>query len=86
MITFKQDLSDSFETQPIETWRLCSGLSGESYPTIRDSNGDWFAIQTHGIAEDGAVFPSVVCTYPGCTFHEFIKLDGWTDVAEPKQH
>jgi hypothetical protein len=30
---------------------------------------------THDIAADGTVTPSVVC--PNCSFHEWIKLDGW---------
>lgn len=28
----------------------------------------------HTITPDGTVQPSVVCNWPGCTFHDFIKL------------
>lgn len=31
----------------------------------------------HAIAPDGTVTPSVVCPSVGCTFHEFIRLEGW---------
>lgn len=31
----------------------------------------------HGITADGVVTPSAVCPAKGCTFHEFIRLDGW---------
>jgi hypothetical protein len=31
----------------------------------------------HTIAADGTVQPSMVCPHHGCTFHEFIRLDGW---------
>lgn len=34
----------------------------------------------HTIAADGSVSPSVVCTGyrgEGCSFHEFVKLEGW---------
>lgn len=86
MLIFKRDISKSEEEQPIETWRLSKDLDGTLYPTIRDSNGDWFAIKSHTITPDGTVLPSVVCTYEGCDFHEFIKLDEWQSVEEPKQH
>lgn len=84
MLMFKQDTSNSEEDQPINTWRLSNGLDDILYPTIRDSNGDWFGLATHSIAEDGIVSPSVVCPY-GCGFHEFIKLEGW-DQIEGKKH
>lgn len=32
---------------------------------------------THHVAVDGIVAPSVVCTHPGCTWHVFIRLEGW---------
>lgn len=35
----------------------------------------------HTIADDGTVSPSVVCPREGCSFHEFIRLDGWKPVT-----
>jgi hypothetical protein len=44
-------------------------------------------LNAHTIERDGAVQPSVVCTIGGCSFHEFVKLEGWTeaDHAEKKR-
>lgn len=40
--------------------------------------GGWFSlVKNHTIASDGTVSPSVVCTHPGCTWHVFVRLDGW---------
>jgi hypothetical protein len=43
----------------------------------------------HTINDNGSVQPSVVCVYPvdgvnACTFHEFIRLDGWDPSLTPK--
>lgn len=32
---------------------------------------------SHEIDIDGIVSPSVVCDSVGCTFHEFVQLQGW---------
>lgn len=37
----------------------------------------------HTIATDGAVSPSMVCPHQPCTFHAFIRLEGWTPPAPP---
>jgi hypothetical protein len=31
----------------------------------------------HAVAADGTVTPSYVCPVGGCTFHEWVRLDGW---------
>lgn len=36
----------------------------------------------HTIADDGTVNPSVVCPHTPCTFHEYVRLDGWTPIAK----
>ena len=33
----------------------------------------------HSIAQDGTVTPSLVCPYEGCTFHDWVKLEGWSE-------
>jgi hypothetical protein len=35
------------------------------------------SLSDHEIAADGAVTPSLVCPHEPCTFHEFVKLEGW---------
>jgi hypothetical protein len=32
----------------------------------------------HAIDADGTVHPSVVCPARGCSFHDFVRLDGWS--------
>lgn len=31
----------------------------------------------HAVAADGTVTPSYVCPVTGCSFHEWVQLDGW---------
>jgi hypothetical protein len=33
--------------------------------------------QNHNVDNEGNVMPSYVCPVPGCSFHDFIKLDSW---------
>lgn len=40
------------------------------------------SLSAHEIRHDGSVFPSLVCPYDGCEFHEFVKLEDW-DKAVP---
>lgn len=32
----------------------------------------------HGIGIDGKVFPSLICDSAGCTWHDHVRLQGWT--------
>lgn len=41
------------------------------------ANGHALSLRGHSIEDDGTVMPSVVCTVPGCDFHDFIRLDAW---------
>lgn len=34
-------------------------------------------LDDHTIDDDGSVYPSVECPTEGCSFHEFIQLEGW---------
>jgi len=40
--------------------------------------GHGMVLKGHSISEHGYVLPSVVCPKKGCTFHDFVKLEGWT--------
>lgn len=31
----------------------------------------------HRVAADGTVSPSFVCSVPGCSWHVYVRLDGW---------
>ena len=35
------------------------------------------SLSDHTIDAAGNVSPSVVCPYQGCTWHVFVKLEGW---------
>jgi hypothetical protein len=39
--------------------------------------GQVASMSQHTIEADGTVNPSAVCPYSGCTFHEWIRLEGW---------
>ena len=39
---------------------------------------DWtMSKRVHSISDDGTVSPSYVCPGPPCTFHQFVRLEGW---------
>ena len=38
--------------------------------------GRWEALM-HTIKPDGTVNPSIICAVKPCTFHDYVKLDGW---------
>lgn len=40
--------------------------------------GHGVTLRDHAVGADGSVRPSVVCMAPGCSFHEFVRLDGWS--------
>lgn len=39
----------------------------------------------HAIDAEGVVAPSVVCPWPGCSFHTFVRLAGWDGGAVPRR-
>lgn len=39
------------------------------------------SLSDHEIRHTGEVFPSLVCPYDGCEFHEFVKLEGWGEAV-----
>jgi hypothetical protein len=53
-------------------------------PVIVDANGHYLSIHKHVVDPDGTVHgppgenSSVVCPVPGCGWHEFVKLEGWS--------
>ena len=52
------------ETKPVITCPLCGGGNlGDTAP--------------HGVRPNGEVYQSVICGHPGCTFHDFVVLEGW---------
>lgn len=68
---------DSDGTQPANSWWINRLADGRYQVITRCPNGHIGSLDAHRIAGDGTVSPSVVCQHPGCSFHEFIRLDGW---------
>ena len=69
------------------TWRNYKDATGkvlECNPVIVDANGHYLSIHKHVVDPDGTVHgppgenSSVVCPVPGCGWHEFVKLEGWS--------
>jgi hypothetical protein len=57
--------------QPSGTWvSISCPTCGQGLSIKRASAG-------HDVDVDGKVTPSVVCTHPGCTFHDMVVLEGW---------
>ena len=71
MITVQQD--DHHAPGTWKALRTSDGLTA----TFTCPNGHMGSLSDHEILSDGSVHPSVLCTVDGCTFHEFIKLEGW---------
>jgi hypothetical protein len=82
MILLRRDPSRCFsESSALAgTWIRWLYLPGRVTAALRcPSCGRVFCLAEHRIATDGRVSPSVVCPYPPCAFHVFMKLEGWDE-------
>ena len=61
------------------TWKELRTSFGLSACFVCPDCGQIGVLTDHEILVDGTVQPSVVCDTAGCSFHEFIRLDGWTE-------
>jgi uncharacterized OB-fold protein len=62
------------------TWRRWVHLRNvKTFSTACPKCGAQLVWPKHSVAPDGTVRPSMVCTHPGCSFHEFGKLEGWSE-------
>jgi hypothetical protein len=62
---------------PLPSWIPVSLPDGRKTADVVCPNGHQGLIEDHEIAASGQVSPSVVCTQDGCTWHVWIKLEGW---------
>ena len=76
MLTLRHDKEGS---RSAGTWRgiTIDGAKQNNANVCCPGCGRYYGMAAHKIADDGTVHPSVVCTYDGCSFHDFIRLDGW---------
>ena len=58
------------------TWRLLPRAQGNSATAVC-AGGHTVTLAGHQIALDGTVTPSVLCSAPGCGWHEYVQLIGW---------
>lgn len=78
---FSPALADALKAMPGTWWRswaaagwwvsICCPTCKKGLSIVRGNDG-------HKVSITGDVTPSIVCTHPGCTFHETVHLDGWT--------
>ena len=60
-------------------WKDCHPRTRTTFKAeLTCSNGHGVSLRGHSIAPDGRVSPSVVCLAPGCSFHDFVRLEGWS--------
>ena len=60
-------------------WKDCHPRTRATFKAeLTCSNGHGVSLRGHSIAADGKVSPSVVCLAPGCSFHDVVRLDGWS--------
>ncbi len=63
--------------QPL-TYSVSRLEGGGASAMMACNNGHIGSLSEHEITIDGSVTPSVVCTGKECSFHEYVKLVGWT--------
>jgi hypothetical protein len=60
-------------------WKDCHPSTRRRFKAeLTCSRGHGITLKGHAVHSDGRVEPSVVCLHPGCSFHEFVRLKGWT--------
>lgn len=61
-------------------WKSCHPSTRRRFKAeLTCSAGHGISLKTHSVAANGDVNPSVVCLTPGCQFHEYVRLAGWSD-------
>ncbi|HEY1956668.1 MAG TPA: hypothetical protein VGH28_13705 [Polyangiaceae bacterium] len=75
-LTWRPIIGPTPEQDPKGHWQK---MFGDDLALVTCANGHELRLsgRVHRVAPDGTVTPSDVCTVPGCTFHEFIRLEGW---------
>lgn len=75
MITIKRD-----KKLAPRTWNGGVRPDGTLTASVCCPNGHISSLSDHTIDDKGKVHPSLICPWPGCDFHEDVKLDGWNPV------
>jgi len=68
---------------PPATWDYLNPWAGgpRDLAMITCPNGHMtrMTASVHSVDHEGHVSPSYVCTATGCTFHEYVVLEGWNN-------
>lgn len=68
-------------TERASLWDIWPEREKDWYPlaTVACANGHLATIdpKIHSVSADGTLSPSYVCPHEGCTFHEFVRFEGW---------
>jgi hypothetical protein len=60
-------------------WKACNPSTIRRFKAeMTCSQGHSLVLKGHSVGADGQVAPSVVCRADGCTFHDFVRLEGWS--------
>ena len=74
------DRYDGDADPPAMHWKPCHPRTVRRFKAhMTCASGHSTVLKDHAIRADGAVTPSVVCRAPGCQFHDFVVLAGWSD-------
>ena len=70
-----------------DLFKIPSGGPGSLVPNVWWKTGNLLSVKcpdcggvgilSHEVNSEGVVSPSLVCPYDGCSFHRFVKLEGW---------
>jgi hypothetical protein len=64
---------------PPMMWKDCHPRTRATFKAeLTCSQGHAVSLRGHSIGADGLVSPSVVCLAPGCDFHDYVRLSGWS--------
>lgn len=59
-------------------WKACDPSTIMRFKAVLTCpGGHGLTLRTHRIESNGAVRPSVICQFPGCQFHDFVRLRDW---------
>lgn len=79
MIDIPRTYAAPFE-EPPNTWKPIFWRGKLHSAIYTCPKGHVGLLDEHTILADGTVSPSVVCTTHDCTFHDYIRLEGWAEI------
>ena len=63
---------------PPLSWTACHPSTIRRFKAqLTCSAGHGLVLKNHAIDAAGNVYPSVVCRFPGCKFHSYVRLQQW---------